>query len=128
MVPRNHKEMLDKFYKEKPYVDVIVHGEGELTFKDILQPLDYHYSYLMKKPLNVDDEYKKILGYLGKVSGRDEDKITNSNLTISHSDNTPYFEEGKVPFCTKCPICHNQTKFNLITIWHSNGGYGATGK
>jgi hypothetical protein len=37
-----------------------------------------------------------------------------------------YFEEGKVPFCTKCPICQNQTKFNLITNWHSNGGYGAT--
>jgi hypothetical protein len=37
-----------------------------------------------------------------------------------------YFEEEKVPFCTKCPICRNQTKFNLITNWHSNGGYGAT--
>lgn len=53
-----------------------------------------------------DDEYKKILGYLGKVSGRDEDKITNSNLTISHSDNTPYFEEGKVVIV--CKKLYNQ--------------------
>lgn len=33
-----------------------------------------------------------------------------------------YFEEGKVPFCTKCPICQKQTKFNLITSWHGVGG------
>ncbi|ELC8442816.1 flavin reductase family protein [Clostridium perfringens] len=43
-----------------------------------------------------DDEYKKTLGYLGKVSGRDEDKISNSNLTLNTCENTPYFEEGKV--------------------------------
>lgn len=37
-----------------------------------------------------------------------------------------YFEEGKVPFCTKCPICQKQTKFNLITTWYSNGGATST--
>ena len=25
-----------------------------------------------------------------------------------------YYEEGKVPFCTKCPICKNPTKLNYI--------------
>lgn len=48
-----------------------------------------------------DDEYKKTLGYLGKVSGRDEDKISNSNLTLNTYENTPYFEEGKVVLVCK---------------------------
>lgn len=48
-----------------------------------------------------DDEYKKTLGYLGKVSGRDEDKISNSNLTLNTCENTPYFEEGKVVLVCK---------------------------
>ena len=42
------------------------------------------------------------MGYLGTVSGRDEDKISKSNLTIKHSDNTPYFEEANtVIICRK---------------------------
>ncbi|EGT3616804.1 flavin reductase family protein [Clostridium perfringens] len=48
-----------------------------------------------------NDEYKKTLGYLGKVSGRDEDKISNSNLTLNTCENTPYFEEGKVVLVCK---------------------------
>ncbi len=43
-----------------------------------------------------DASFKKQLGYLGAVSGRDEDKISKSSLTIQHSDNTPYFEEGNI--------------------------------
>lgn len=41
-------------------------------------------------------EYKKQLSYLGSVSGRDEDKITNSGLTLESADSTPYFAEGKL--------------------------------
>jgi flavin reductase (DIM6/NTAB) family NADH-FMN oxidoreductase RutF len=49
-----------------------------------------------------DKGFKKQLGYLGTVSGRNEDKIAKSNLTILHSDNTPYFEEGNlVVICKK---------------------------
>ncbi|MDF2884635.1 MAG: flavin reductase [Clostridiaceae bacterium] len=48
------------------------------------------------------NDYKKQLSYLGSVSGRDEDKIVNSKLTVSHMDDTPYFEEGKtVLICKK---------------------------
>ena len=50
----------------------------------------------------------------------------NFRITDPPASWASYFEEGKVPFCTKCPICQNQTKFNLITNWNSNGGYGAT--
>jgi len=33
--------------------------------------------------------------------GRDEDKISKSNLTIQHSNNTPYFEEGNISIICK---------------------------
>ena len=38
----------------------------------------------------------------------------NFRITDPPASWASYFEEGKVPFCTKCPICQNQTKFNLI--------------
>lgn len=41
-------------------------------------------------------EYRKQLNYLGTVSGRDEDKIANSRLTLVKDINAPYFEEGKL--------------------------------
>lgn len=43
-----------------------------------------------------DNKYKKQLAYLGSVSGKDEDKISKTNLTLSHYDNTPYFEEAEI--------------------------------
>lgn len=43
-----------------------------------------------------DETFRKQLGYLGSVSGKDEDKISKANLTVQHLDNTPYFEEGKL--------------------------------
>ena len=50
----------------------------------------------------LDSSYRSTLTYLGKVSGRDEDKITNSKLTTSFDDATPYFEESnKVLLCKK---------------------------
>lgn len=48
-----------------------------------------------------EEQYKKTLGYLGKVSGRDEDKITKSGFTIAHSNETPYFQEAKTVLVCK---------------------------
>jgi flavin reductase (DIM6/NTAB) family NADH-FMN oxidoreductase RutF len=46
--------------------------------------------------------YAKTLSYLGTVSGRDEDKIAKSGLTVAHDGDTPYFEEaGTVFICKK---------------------------
>ena len=42
------------------------------------------------------DGYKKVLGYLGTVSGRDEDKIGKSGLTLISDGNYPYFKEGNL--------------------------------
>lgn len=48
------------------------------------------------------NEYRKELSYLGRVSGRDEDKISNSGLTLDYANDTPYFKEGKlVMICKK---------------------------
>ncbi|MDR3593488.1 flavin reductase [Clostridium sp.] len=44
----------------------------------------------------LDESFRKQLSYLGTTSGRDEDKISKSNLTVNHLDNTPYFEEGNL--------------------------------
>lgn len=49
-----------------------------------------------------NNKYKKQLAYLGSVSGRDEDKISKSDLTLTHCVNTPYFEEADtVIICKK---------------------------
>ena len=42
----------------------------------------------------LDEEYRKTLSYLGSVSGRDEDKIAKSGLTVAHTDDIPYFAEA----------------------------------
>lgn len=42
-----------------------------------------------------DDSYKKALAYLGKVSGRDEDKITKARLSVAMDNGVPYFEEAE---------------------------------
>lgn len=49
-----------------------------------------------------DDSYKKTLSYLGSVSGRDEDKVVKSGLTLDYIDGIPYFKEAKhVLLCNK---------------------------
>ena len=46
--------------------------------------------------------YAKELGYLGSVSGRDEDKIAKAGLTVAYQDQVPYFDEAsKVLICRK---------------------------
>lgn len=43
-----------------------------------------------------DDSYKKMLGYMGKVSGRDEDKIAKSGLSVKDVDGAPVFDEASL--------------------------------
>lgn len=50
----------------------------------------------------LDENWRKTLGYLGTVSGRDEDKIAKAGLTVEHADATPYFAEANtVLVCRK---------------------------
>ena len=44
---------------------------------------------------------KKTLNYLGTTSGRDEDKIKRSGLTVIYDGATPYFEEAAIAILCK---------------------------
>lgn len=49
-----------------------------------------------------DNSFKDTLSYLGTKSGRDENKIEKSNLTLVHDNNIPYFQEANMSiFCKK---------------------------
>lgn len=48
-----------------------------------------------------DESYKKALGHLGKVSGRDEDKIATVGLTVTKESNVPFFEEAETVIFAK---------------------------
>ncbi len=41
-------------------------------------------------------EHRQMLGYMGKVSGRDEDKVQKAGLTVLHQGETPYFDEARL--------------------------------
>ena len=60
------------------------------------------------------DGYKKELGYLGKVSGRDEDKISKAGLTVVSNDGYPYFEEGNLVLKVKKLFRQRYTEDSFI--------------
>ena len=72
-----------------------------------------------------DKAYKDKLSYLGTVSGRNEDKITKSELTLLEDLDAPYFEEAKlVLICKKLfvqPLDEaNFLDSSLIDRWYPN--------
>ena len=56
------------------------------------------------------EEYRKELGYLGSVSGRDEDKIAKSGLTADEHDGIPYFKEANTVMFVKKLFAQQMTK------------------
>jgi flavin reductase (DIM6/NTAB) family NADH-FMN oxidoreductase RutF len=59
-------------------------------------------------------EHKKTLGYLGSVSGRDEDKIAKSGLTLAHEDGSPYFEEAELVLVCRKLYKQDQTPESFL--------------
>lgn len=47
------------------------------------------------------EEYRKMLSYMGTVSGKDENKIEKSGLKLSFDKGTPYFDEAEIVLVTK---------------------------
>lgn len=85
-------------------------GLGLMWGKNVVfvavRPERYTYEFVEAAPtfsLTVFDEsWRKMLAYCGTVSGRDEDKIKKSNLTLIHEGETPYFKECRLSFiCRK---------------------------
>ena len=49
-----------------------------------------------------NEKFRKTLSYMGTISGRDEDKIAKSGLSIDHIGKIPYFKEAEtVLICRK---------------------------
>ncbi len=71
---------------------------------------------------------KKILGYLGSASGRDEDKIANASLTIDYHNDTPYITEGNMVYICKKLYRSPMPKECFIDAkiepsWYKDGDY-----
>ena len=86
-------------------------GFGVLFFKNVahiyVRPERFTYGFLENKDTFslsfFGKEYKDKLAYCGKVSGRDQDKITECEFDLLFDDNqTPYFEQAHITiFCKK---------------------------
>lgn len=44
----------------------------------------------------MSDAYREQLGYCGKVSGRNEDKIAKCGFTVAYNGDIPYFKESRL--------------------------------
>lgn len=60
------------------------------------------------------EEYKDKLTYCGRTSGRDEDKIAKTGLTVSHSDGIPFFEEAESVLLVKKLFVTEMKEENFI--------------
>lgn len=61
-----------------------------------------------------DDSYKNMLGYMGKVSGKDEDKIAKSGLTVTDKDGAPVFKEASLTLVCRKMYRDTLKEENLI--------------
>lgn len=74
------------------------------------------------------EKYAKMLGYMGSASGRSEDKVQNSGLTVSHQNGIPYYDEAsKVLLCRKM-FCQPMDPKNFLdesidSKWYSDKDY-----
>ena len=76
------------------------HGGGLPTATVYLRPQRYTKEFVDREELFTlsvfPEEYKKDLGYLGRVSGRDGDKVAQTRLTPVFEDDTTYFAQAKL--------------------------------
>lgn len=75
-----------------------------------------------------DKGYRKTLNYLGTVSGRNEDKIAKSKLTVVRYEDTPYFDEAKLVFICKKLFKQPLNTDGLVNdqlkqTWYRTGDY-----
>ena len=76
------------------------HGGGLPTAVVYLRPQRYTKEFVDREELFTisvfPEQYKKDLGYLGVVSGRDKDKVADTNLTPVFGYDTTYFAQAKL--------------------------------
>lgn len=61
-----------------------------------------------------DDSYKNMLGYMGKVSGKDEDKMAKSGLTVTDRNGAPVFKEASLTLVCRKMYRDTLKEENLI--------------
>ncbi|MFA9462846.1 MAG: flavin reductase family protein [Velocimicrobium sp.] len=76
----------------------------------------------------LNSDYQSTLKYLGAVSGRDEDKITNARLHVNYHEEIPFIDEAStVMVCKK--MCHQpleKEQFSMdsiVTKWYPHDDY-----
>lgn len=73
----------------------------------------------------MDNDYKNQLGYFGRVSGRNENKMEKCGMTIIENDVAPYFEESSVVILCKMMGKSDFDKDNVdenVFEWYQNEG------
>lgn len=73
------------------------------------------------------EECRAALGYLGSASGRNEDKMAGSGLTVKYTElGNPYFDEGNIAIeCKK--IYSDAFKMDLLPAEEREGRYSRMG-
>ncbi len=71
-------------------------------------------------------KYRDQLAYLGRVSGRDEDKISSAGLTVRYEDGVPFFDESRIAvICEKIarvPITTGEMLDPaIVEKWYADG-------
>ena len=73
----------------------------------------------------MDNDYKNQLGYFGRVSGRNENKMEKCEMTVIENDVAPYFEESSVVILCKMMGKSDFDKDNVdenVFEWYQNEG------
>lgn len=60
------------------------------------------------------EEYRQILNYCGTKSGRDEDKIAETKLTVDESEKAPIFKEARLVLICKKLYAQDLTEQSFI--------------
>lgn len=75
-----------------------------------------------------DESKREMLGYMGKVSGREEDKIAGAGLTCSLVNGAPVFQEAERTFVCRKMFAQEMTKECFtdkaaLEKWYADGDY-----
>ena len=75
-----------------------------------------------------NNDYKKTLSYLGSVSGRNENKIDNSKLSVINYNDIPLFKEAKLVLICKKLYSQELKKDcfldkTLDSLWYKDNDY-----
>ena len=75
-----------------------------------------------------ESKFKGAMKYLGAVSGRDEDKITNARFNVNNNKGVPFIDEGNFVFICKklsaTPMTPDQfTDAGIEPAWYKDGDY-----